>query len=216
MKTKILYIIAATWVSATLYAKEPVKVACVGNSITYGYGLENRERECYPSVLGEMLGEGYEVRNFGINSRTLLYKGDLPYVKEKIFRKALDFRPDIVIIKLGTNDIKPHNWEHGADFAHDLAALVDSFRHEGRPRIYLCYPATVYGTRWGINDSTLVHGVIPAIKKTARKKRVKTIDLHTPTQNMTEHFPDGVHPDAAGARILARKVFEAITSRHQK
>lgn len=215
MRIKVLYLIIFLWVSATLHAQEPIRVACVGNSITYGYGLENRDKECYPAVLAEMLGEGYEVRNFGINSRTLLYKGDLPYVKEKIFRKALDFHPDIVIIKLGTNDTKPHNWKHADDFKHDLSALVDSFRCEGKPRIYLCFPTTVYGRRWGINDSTLTHGVIPDIKKTARKKRVKIIDLHTPTQNMTEHFPDGVHPDAAGARILAQEVFKAITS-HQK
>lgn len=161
MKTSILSFIAVICLSTALHAQEPIRVACVGNSITYGHGLKNRSTESYPSVLGEMLGEKYEVRNFGISARTLLNKGDHPYMKEQLFAEARAFHPDIVVIKLGTNDTKPHNWKHAQDFRHDLSALIDSFRCEGSPRIYLCYPATVYGIRWGINDSTLVHGVIP-------------------------------------------------------
>ena len=126
--------------------------------------------------IGIMLGENYTVENFGISARTLLNKGDQPYMQEKLFTEARAFHPDIVIIKLGTNDTKPHNWKYGKEFRKDLSALIDSFRCEGNPRIYLCYPATVYGTKWGINDSTIVHGVIPAIKKTARRKKVKIID----------------------------------------
>ena len=213
MKTSILSFIAVICLSTALHAQEPIRVACVGNSITYGHRLKNRSTESYPSVLGEMLGEKYEVRNFGISARTLLNKGDHPYMKEQLFTEARAFHPDIVVIKLGTNDTKPHNWKYAQDFRHDLSALIDSFRCEGSPRIYLCYPATVYGLRWGINDSTLVHGVIPAIKKTARKKKVRHIDLHTATQEMPENFPDGVHPNAAGARILAEEVFKAITNK---
>ena len=63
-----------------------VKVACVGNSITYGAGISNRDRDSYPAVLGQMLGEGYEVRNYGFSARTCLNKGDYPYMKEKMFR----------------------------------------------------------------------------------------------------------------------------------
>lgn len=185
----------------------------MGNSITYGHGLKNRSTESYPSVLGEMLGEKYEVRNFGISARTLLNKGDHPYMKEQLFAEARAFHPDIVVIKLGTNDTKPHNWKHAQDFRHDLSALIDSFRCEGSPRIYLCYPATVYGIRWGINDSTLVHGVIPAIKKTARKKKVRLIDLHSPHRRCPRIFLMGYTPMAAGARILAEEVFKAITNK---
>ena len=41
-----------------------IKVACVGNSVTYGYTLLEREKNCYPAQLARMLGDGYEVANF--------------------------------------------------------------------------------------------------------------------------------------------------------
>ena len=216
MKKRILLAICLFAILCTATGKEPVRVACVGNSITYGYGLKNRSQESYPVVLGEMLGDGYEVRNFGISARTLLNKGDHPYMQEALFAEAREFRPDIVIIKLGTNDTKPHNWVHGAEFAHDLAAMVDSFRTGGNPQIFLCYPAKVYNEQWSINDSTLVHCIIPLIKKVAHQKRTRLIDLHTPTDGMPENFPDRVHPNADGARILATEVYKAITTTRKR
>ena len=81
-----------------------IKIACVGNSITEGFGLENPSQESYPAVLQSLLGYDYEVGNFGLSARTLLMKGDLPYMKEQRFKDALEFLPDIVTIKLGTND----------------------------------------------------------------------------------------------------------------
>ena len=81
-------------------ATEVIRVACVGNSITFGAGIANRDRDSYPSVLGQMLGRGYEVRNFGFSARTMLMKGDHPYMKEQMFQDALKYNPDIVVIKL--------------------------------------------------------------------------------------------------------------------
>lgn len=124
MKIKLLFLLIILVLPPTTEGKEPTRVACIGNSITYGYGLKNRSEECYPAVLGIMLGENYTVENFGISARTLLNKGDHPYMQEKLFTEARAFRPDIVIIKLGTNDTKPHNWKYGKEFRKDLSALI--------------------------------------------------------------------------------------------
>lgn len=70
--------LSAAWVSAV----EPVKVACVGNSVTYGMRVENREHNCYPARLAQLLGEGYDVRNFGKSGATLLSRGHRPYVEQ--------------------------------------------------------------------------------------------------------------------------------------
>ena len=64
--------------SATIQAQK-IKVACVGNSVTYGHGIENREKNSYPAQLQRMLGNGYEVANFGKSGATLLRKGHRPY-----------------------------------------------------------------------------------------------------------------------------------------
>jgi lysophospholipase L1-like esterase len=64
----------------------------------------------YPVVLGRLLGTNYPTRNFGVSGRTLLRKGDYPYWRETAFRNATNYAPDIVTLKLGTNDSKPCNW----------------------------------------------------------------------------------------------------------
>ena len=118
----------------------PVRVACVGNSITYGMLVEDRERNCYPAVLGRMLGAGYDVRNFGHSGATLLNKGHNPYTKTKEYAEAIAFRPDIVVIHLGINDTDPRNWPNFRDeFIPDYAALIESFR-EANPaaKVYIC------------------------------------------------------------------------------
>ena len=109
-------------------ATEVIRVACVGNSITFGAGIANRDRDSYPSVLGQMLGRGYEVRNFGFSARTMLMKGDHPYMKEQMFQDALKYNPDIVVIKLGTNDSKSFNWKYKADLPKDMQTMVSAFK----------------------------------------------------------------------------------------
>ena len=88
----------------------PIRVACIGNSLTYGYGLKDRNREAYPVVLQGLLGNRYNVQNFGKSGATLLTNGHRPYVKQEEYKQALDFRPDIAVIHLGVNDSDPRNW----------------------------------------------------------------------------------------------------------
>ena len=85
-------------------AEKTLRVACVGDSITYGSGIKDRHHDSYPAVLGRWLGPGWDVRNFGVSGATLLKKGDLPYFKQKNHEAAVAFTPDIVVIMLGTND----------------------------------------------------------------------------------------------------------------
>ena len=86
--------------------------------------------------LNQMLGKDYLVRNFGISGRIIINKGDNPYMKEKIYQDALKFLPDIVIIKLGTNDSKPQNWKYKNDFKSDLETMIQDFQAlSSRPKI---------------------------------------------------------------------------------
>ena len=85
-----------------LWAKRIIKVACVGNSITYGAGISNREKNSYPAQLQYYLGDDYEVRNFGSNGATAQSDGDYPYVRTGVYGESKNFLPDIVLIKLGT------------------------------------------------------------------------------------------------------------------
>lgn len=194
--------------------KKIKKVACVGNSITFGAGIRNRDKDSYPAVLGQMLGDDYEVRNFGYSARTMLNKGDNPYMKEQMFRDVLGYLPDIIVVKLGTNDSKPHNWKYGKEFGRDMETMLAAFRKlASKPVVYLCTPAKVYGSGYGINDSVIVNYIIPEINRIARKEKIEVIDIHTATDGMSQNFPDNVHPNEVGAIVLAGTVYKALTGK---
>lgn len=192
----------------------PVRVACIGNSITYGSGIPDRARDSYPAQLGRMLGDHWVVRNFGVGGRTLLKKGDFPYWKEDAYSEAKAFLPNVVIIKLGTNDTKPQNWKYSAEFLNDSRAMVKELKAlSTHPIIYLCKPVPAYATRWGINDSIIVHGIIPAIEKLAKEEGLQVIDLYSALTGKASLFPDQIHPDAEGAGIMASVICQQLTGK---
>lgn len=195
-------------------ADDIVRVACVGNSITYGFGIRNREECSYPAVLQRLLGYDYDVRNFGVSARTLLMKGDYPYMNEPDYQKALAFQPDIVTIKLGTNDTKPVNWQYCAEFKDDLRTLINSFQAlDSHPRIFLCTPIPSDLADWGISDSIIVASVIPYIREVAAEYNLPIIDLHTAFLPYRHLLLDSVHPNADGAAILAHVIADAILTK---
>ena len=198
------------WLDARQTPKEgAVRVACLGNSITDGFGIDMASAYGYPAMLQKKLGDGYWVRNFGVSSRTMLNKGDWPYMNEPAWRDALNFKPEIVIIKLGTNDSKPENWQYNADFKQDLEQMIFTLRPDlkqyanmpakkaqkamakalakaaksgiapAKPRILLCTPIPAFKSTWNINDSVIVNGVIPIQQEVAQKYGLEVIDLHT-------------------------------------
>ena len=193
--------------------KDAVRVACIGNSITFGAGIKNRSRDSYPSVLARMLGDNYWVKNFGVSARTMLNKGDHPYMNEPAYKNALAFNPNIVVIKLGTNDSKSFNWKYKAGFMKDAQNMINAFKGlPSQPKIYLCYPSKAYLTGDGINDDIISKEIIPMIKKLAKKNNLSVIDLHTAMDGMPELFPDRIHPNEKGAQVMAKAVYQSISA----
>ncbi len=192
--------------------KAPVRVACIGDSITQGSGAA--KGKSYPAQLQSLLGEKWEVGNFGVSGRTLLKKGDFPYWKEKAYQNALSFKPDVVIIMLGTNDTKPQNWKYESEFVADYTELVKSFQAlESKPRIYVCRPCPVPEPgNFGINE-TNVQEEIKRITTLAKEMKLGGIDMHAALAEKPNLLPDRVHPNTEGAGEMAKAAFAVLTGK---
>lgn len=211
----ICLLISITFVNKYLHSENyPLtRIACVGDSITYGYSISNRDKNSYPAQLAKMLGNKWSVRNFGVNSSTLLEKGNKPYSKTIGFNSALEFKPNIVVILLGTNDSKPENWRYKNNYIKDYIALINKFRKiDSSLNIWVCYPVPVYSKPGSISDRIIRNEIIPMINEVASQTNVKTIDLYTPLSNKENLFPDSLHPNTNGNKIIANEVFNTITS----
>lgn len=194
---------------------DTIRVACVGNSITEGFGLKDKKTQSYPAKLQELLGPGYLVQNFGLSGHTCMNGTDRPYMNDKKwhrFQQALASDPDIVTIKLGTNDSKtPYDSLLHADFMRDLNAMIDSFQAlPSKPQIYLCLPIPADGEVWTIRDSVISGEVVPRIRAVAQERNLPVIDLYNPMKPFLELLPDKIHPNAAGAMIIAEEIARRI------
>jgi lysophospholipase L1-like esterase len=191
-----------------------VRVACVGDSITFGAGVKDRGHNSYPAQLGALLGEKWDVRNFGHSARTMLKKVNPSYWDSPHFKAAQEFKPHVVIIKLGTNDVKPNYRETlEKDYEKDYEAMIDLFAAmEAKPRVYICYPAPVIDKgNFGITDPPVREFVIPTLDRLHKKKNVPIIDLYAALKPFPQYLPDKIHPNADGASVMARTIHAMLT-----
>lgn len=195
---------------ATLWGKRIVKVACVGNSITYGAGISNRDKNSYPAQLQYYLGDGYEVRNFGSNGATAQSDGDYPYIRTAVYNESKAFLPDIVLIKLGTNDTKPQNWKDEKRFMSEYQTLIDAYRSlDSHPQVVLLTPVRCFLTeKQTISPRLIEEKVCPAVERLAYENKLGIIDLYHIFGNQWDEaiMPDCLHPSSIGAGRMARKI----------
>lgn len=197
------------------FSQNLVKVACIGNSVTYGYGHTNPNETSYPVQLSKLLGNDYKVENFGKSGATLLNKGHRPYKEQPEYKAALDFAPDIAVIHLGLNDTDPRNWpNYRDDFIPDYISLIDTLRQiNPNVKIYICRMTPIFhwhkrfksGTRdwyWQIQS---------AIEQVAALSASELIDLQEVLYHRPDIMPDALHPNAEGAALIAQRVYEHIS-----
>lgn len=199
-------------------AAQPVRVACVGNSITYGTGIADREHFSYPVQLQQMLGNGYVVGNFGKPGATLLYKGHRPYVEQPEFKEALRFKGDIAVIHLGINDTDPRNWPNYRDeFVKDYLSIMDSLR-AANPKVRFILarmtPIADRHPRFQSGTKQWHDEIQTSIETVARVSGAELIDFHEPLYPYPNLLPDAIHPNPEGAGILAKTVYGGITGNY--
>lgn len=191
--------------------ESPIRLACVGASITFGRGLTNRREECYPAVLQQLLGPVWRVRNFGYSGATALRVSNEPYWKSPTFVAATRFAPQLTVLSLGVNDAQHANKHALERFESDLYDLAVHFGSQAQhAAVMLCDPTPVFDPLPEIDLDLLNKRVRPAIGQVATRLSAPLIDLYTPLAAHPERFPDNLHPDSFGARMIAEVVAETL------
>ena len=164
------------------------RIACVGDSITWGFTIVNRRKYSHPALLQHRLGADYEVRNFGYNDAAARFDADTPYVKKSVYQESLAWNPDVVLLMLGSNDTKKRNW--------DLIAPIQVFQPMRIPVL-------------GLYTETMENGVRPAIREIAADMGLELVDLVSLFTD-SKYMLDGVHPQREGAKMLEEAIYSRI------
>lgn len=189
----------------------PIRISCIGDSITYGQYCtdNNQETQSYPAQLQQLLGDGYQVSNFGVNGSTMLKNGSKPYVNQQSYQDSLVSEPDIVIIMLGTNDANGSNPPLLVNFEEDAMELIETYRDlPTHPEVFIATSATCYVN--SIQPGIIRDQVVPMQKEIAEKAGCVLIDIHTATAGIGNLFPDNVHPNRQGYCLMAGVMCAAL------
>ncbi|QJW91210.1 sialate O-acetylesterase [Spirosoma taeanense] len=187
------------------------RIACIGTSITDGYVLP--VEQTYPYQLQLLTNSPDKVLNYGVGGCTVLKKGDRPYWQAEKYQFALQWKPTTVIIEFGTNDSKKQNWQYKDEFKSDYLALINSFRKlSSSPKIYICIPTPAFRENFEIQPDVVKNEIVPLVYEIARENNLPIIDFNKLMLDHSELFPDGIHPNAEGAALLAKEVHKVISA----
>lgn len=192
------------------------KIACIGDSITFGAGVNGKMNKTWEHYLEEKLEDDWQVLNYGISGRTLLKGGDYPYTEEKFYSISQGIKADIYILMLGTNDSKPYNWNEKL-FGMELNEMVEEYlKIPNQPKVVLMTPPTCFEDEklgkvaFDINNDIIGTEIYRIVKQCGETHRLDVIDLNQYTKSHSEWFVDGVHPNSLGNERIAECIWTMI------
>ena len=193
-----------------------IRVACVGDSITFGMGTSNANLYSYPAQLEQRLGPLFDVRNYGVSGATVVngfvLKGwDRGYARQLPYHQSLLHGPDVVVINLGINDVNEDPFD-ADQFVRDYIALIESYRSlSSHPRVMIWGRLAPIFEGHSFYDHPRLSMIRDAIGRVVAETGVITIDMASPLAELDEHFADKIHPDDEAAGVIAATVQRALS-----
>ncbi|QUX93940.1 arylesterase [Marinomonas sp. CT5] len=199
-------------------------ILCYGDSLTWGRipnGGRYPKHLRWPTILNELLGQQHQVINFGLPGRTTIWND--PFLEGRngltYLQAALEtFGPvDILILMLGTNDLKRHFHVGAYEAAKGIEKLIEKSRIPNdndfpAPTLVIVAPPNILSPTGSIAES--FHGAIE-----------KSQHFHQYYQDVATHNQciflnaagvlqpseiDGVHLGTQGNEQLAKAIYSLI------
>ncbi|MEM7036370.1 MAG: SGNH/GDSL hydrolase family protein [Bacteroidota bacterium] len=187
-----------------------MRLAAIGNSITWGWNATTPFVDHYPAQLQDSLGATWRVVNFGAPGAAVIRQANWVYTDQLVYAHAQQFGPEVAVVMLGTNDSRAATWDsHSADFRMDYDSLLQGLMATN-PRLILVLPPAAFANSFGVRDSVIREGVVPEILAVARRRGVQVLDVYERTQGQPSWFSDGLHPNATGTAAIARWIYESL------
>ena len=186
-----------------LNKKGKIKIACVGDSITEGWASSNPDLRSYPAVLGRLLGEKYEVKNYGIGGATLMRCSDSPYREKWGYINSTEDKPDVVLLMLGTNDgDRDYNIRRLGGFYADYVSMINEYKQIGAEVIVMTCPELFCSVH---NEN--IRKIVEWQKEAAQRCGCELIDINEYSHTRPYCFPDHVHCDDSGYATMAMYIY---------
>ncbi len=213
----------------------PVKIACIGDSITEAVIDGGRATLGYPARLNEYLnasyGAGkYEVKNFGkgnsslqeINTTTttnMLTSSRSQYNQGSWYYSALDYNPDVVMIMIGHNDTQiatnDHIYKSAANYEKYYVELIESFKAlPSNPQVII---VSCHSRSDAFRKGILENSIIPVQKELAKRYNTIFVDNYSVSDTIKDGWastPEGIysadnlHLSPKGYKLLAESIAE--------
>lgn len=223
MKAFLTMALALIMCASVAIAQADVVIACVGDSLTYGVIPNTAGKQTehpYPAVLAELLGEGYDVQNYGKPGSALTENG-VCYRNRDGYQLSLDAKAQMVILMFGTNDSNPKNTWDAELFESDLANMVDAYR-EANPDAVIClmappenFPDASTGEP-AMNEALLRGEIRDIVSRVAQEKDALYVDLFAVTEDHPEWFgDDGIHLLDEGYVQMGHAIYDVIAEAAQ-
>lgn len=189
----------------------PMKIVCLGDSITSGFKLPAPEKSSFPSQLEKMSGNKWKITNAGMTGATALKEGDISIWTSPAFSLIEKIQPDVVVLMLGSNDTKDINWPHISSFEIDYCNIVRHIKQQPvHPELLLCSVPPVEGFNlFGISDDRVTE-LSGLVRKIAKATNTQYVDVTSSLRGKPEKFIDGLHPNKEGAKIIANILMKSI------
>lgn len=200
--------------------QQKLKVACIGDELTFGTAVEEREDNCYPVQLQKYMEQAekkYRIGNFGVEGAAVQKKSKKPYTKEERYESSMEYKADLVVMMLGTNDTTEENWTDIDTFQKDYQSLIKGYQDlKSSPEILLVTPPMIQsdGSTEMEERAKRVEEIKNAIETIGEKNKLTVQDLYSYSQKHPEWYQeDGVRLNKDGALAVADMVGDFIINK---